>query len=109
MGFGTNNALYAYDFNFNKASPDFQCLHILNTSGSKNCISAIGFNTYTGRNANTQPPTQIRATDNGSYSQILSFWTTPSSGGQNEKKAIERMCIDQDGNVGIGTTTPSEN
>lgn len=112
MGFGTKDALYAYDFNYSKASPDFQCLHIQNTRGGKGCISAIGFDTYTGRNASTEPPTQIRATDNAGWSQDLSFWTTPpyngSGDGANANKAIERMCIDQNGNVGIGISSPSE-
>jgi hypothetical protein len=103
MGFNTNDALYAYDFNFNKASSDFQCLHIHNTAGGPGCISSIGFNTYTGRSTDKKPPTQIRATDMGSFSQDLSFWTTPPGSNTNENTAIERMRIDQKGNISIGS------
>lgn len=37
----------------------------------------------------------------GSYPGALTFWTRPSSGNQSE-----RMRIDKDGNVGIGTNSP---
>ena len=107
LAFGTTDALYAYDFNYSKPPNQFQGLHIHNRHGDPGCITAIGFNTYTGRDASTEPPTQIRATDNGAFSQDLSFWTTPSSDGPNASKAVERMCIDQKGNVGIGTSSPS--
>jgi hypothetical protein len=41
-------------------------------------------------------------TDNGNYSSFLNFWTRPSVG-----DPINRMTITSDGNVGIGTTTPT--
>ena len=38
----------------------------------------------------------------GNYPGALTFWTRPTSGNQ-----AERMRIDKDGNVGIGTTSPA--
>jgi hypothetical protein len=50
------------------------------------------------------PQAKIKALDDGSYSDHLTFWTkTP--GGQNNPLA-ERMRITSNGNVGIGTATP---
>jgi hypothetical protein len=56
------------------------------------------------------PAVQIRATDTGSDAANLSFWIAENTvSGTPLADAVQRMVIDTDGNVGIGTDTPSYN
>ena len=51
-----------------------------------------------------EPLTYIRTTGTGSYGSALSFWTRDGDGNA-ATNPLERLTIDNDGNVGIGTTS----
>jgi hypothetical protein len=72
---------------------------IVNTSGTANTQAVLSFDTTS--NGFNSRDSQIRATNNGSNSTTLEFYTS------NGAAPAERMRITSAGDVGIGDTSPS--
>ena len=86
----------------NTSTSDTSGLKITNTSVTSNTNAGILFENYDNNGA------WIRSIRTGSSNGKLSFGTN-SGGGIAESNISERMVIDHNGNVGIGTNSPARN
>lgn len=77
-------------------------LHIGNTAGGSGNRVGIRLSPYSVRTGGAS--SQIIAIDDNNASSHLTFWTADSG---NNTTSLERVRINNNGNVGIGTTSPS--
>ena len=99
-----NKNLYTNDANFNKKNFLQICIEAGGSSSGYNSVVGIDFSSWSGR---TNASCRIYGQDNQNYSSDLVFVTAPSGSGTTTP--TERMRIKADGNIGIGTSSPSYN
>lgn len=99
MGVGTNTPAAPLHISTSNGT----ALYLQTLTGGGTGTANILFKTYAG---SANPSAQIGALDDGSYSSHVTFSTKTPGGDANA--LAERVRITSSGNVGIGTTTPSQ-
>ena len=103
VGIGTTTPKSQLTIHKDEAGKLGPILTLSNNSGGTGAGGAIDFNNYNvGTNAST---TRIQSLDDGKSSSHLVFYT--KNPGTQSNPLTERLRIQSDGNVGIGTNTPS--
>lgn len=104
FGVGTSTPLYPLHVQRTSSNADVGIM-IQNSGAGSNTTVTINMRPYSSSNAIAAA---IRATDgiNGSNAGTLQFFTA-SEGTTDANRLTQRMIINQDGNVGVGTTNPS--
>lgn len=99
-----NKNLYVNDANFNKKNFLQLCIQGDGSLSGYNNVVGIDFTSWSGR---TNASCRIYAQDNQDYSSDLVFVTAPSGGVSTTP--TKRMTILANGNIGIGTASPTFN
>jgi hypothetical protein len=81
-------------------------LYLQTSTGGGTGTANMLFKTYFGATGTASPTAQIGALDDGSYSSHLTFSTKVP--GADANALSERVRITSSGNLGVGTTTPSQ-
>lgn len=99
-----NKNLYVNDANFNKKNFLQLCIEGTGSASGYNNVVGIDFTSWSGR---TNASCRIYAQDNQDYSSDLVFVTAP--GGGVSTTPTKRMTILANGNIGVGTASPTFN
>ena len=103
VGIGTTTPGYALDIISGTLNSNSPFIRIGNPSGGITNQVGIILNAFNGRTGG--PSSQVICIDDSNGSGHLTFWTAPTG---SATSSVERVRITNSGNVGIGTTTPTE-